>query len=166
MGRVPVKFSPKILFSLGVLLFFCFMVWEAREWRLQARLYPWTIGIPMVLLALMNIIQELRGKEKTDAASDAPADFQFTQTTDRALALRRTFNIFGWIFGFLAGMWLVGFSLTIAVLTFCFLKIQSEESWVLSLVLTGSAWLVYWGLFERTLRLPFPEGQVFLWLGY
>ena len=35
----------------------------------------------------------------------------------------------------------------------------------MSLVLTASAWLVYYVVFERTLLLPFPEGQIFRWLG-
>ena len=35
----------------------------------------------------------------------------------------------------------------------------------MSLILTASAWLVYYVLFERTLLLPFPDGKIFLWLG-
>jgi hypothetical protein len=35
----------------------------------------------------------------------------------------------------------------------------------MSLVLTSAAWLIFWGLFERALRLPLPEGKIFLWLG-
>jgi hypothetical protein len=154
-------------FSFLVLVFFCYLVWEAGEWRLQARLYPWAIGIPMILLAVINIVQELRGpKEEGESASNnAPADFQLTQTVDWAVAVRRTANILSWIVGFMAGIWLIGFSITVAGMTFGYLKIQSKEGWLMSLILTASAWLIYYVVFERTLLLPFPEGQVFRWLG-
>lgn len=154
-------------FSFVVLIFFCYLVWEAGEWRLQARLYPWAIGIPMILLAVINIVQELRGpkEESESASSNAPADFQLTQTVDWAVAVRRTANILTWIVGFMAGIWLIGFSITVAGMTFGYLKIQSKEGWPMSLILTASAWLIYYIVFERTLLLPFPEGQVFRWLG-
>ena len=156
--------TPRTLFSLLVLVFFGYLVWEAQEWRLQARLYPLAIGIPMIFLAVINIVQELRGRKK-EAASNTPVDFQLTQTVEPAVAVRRTLNMLSWIVGFLAGIWVLGFSITIAGMTFGFLKIQNKEGWRMSLVLTASAWLVYYVVFERTLLLPFPEGQVFRWLG-
>ncbi len=156
--------TPRTLFSLLVLVFFGYLVWEAQEWRLQARLYPLAIGIPMIFLAVINIVQELRGPKKEEA-SNTPVDFQLTQTVEPAVAVRRTLNMLSWIVGFLAGIWVLGFSITIAGMTFGFLKIQNKEGWRMSLVLTASAWLVYYVVFERTLLLPFPEGQVFRWLG-
>ena len=161
------RLTPRLGFSFLVLVFFCYLVWEAGEWRLQARLYPWAIGIPMILLAVINIFQELRGpKEESESASDnAPADFQLTQTVDWEVAVRRTANILTWIVGFMAGIWLLGFSITVAGMSFGYLKIQSKEGWPMSLILTAAAWLVYYVVFERTLLLPFPEGQVFRWLG-
>ena len=154
-------------FSILVLVFFCYLVWEAGEWRLQARLYPWAIGIPMIFLAILNIVQEFRGprEKEEDAARNTPSDFQFTQPMDMSVAVRRTITILSWIVGFLAGIWLVGFSITVAAMTFGFLKIQSKEGWPMSLILTASAWLIYYIVFERTLLLPFPEGQIFRWLG-
>ena len=156
--------TPRTLFSLLVLVFFGYLVWEAQEWRLQARLYPLAIGIPMIALAVINIVEELRGPKK-EAASNTPVDFQLTQTVELAVAVRRTLNMLSWIVGFLAGIWVLGFSITIAGMTFGFLKIQNKEGWRMSLVLTASAWLVYYVVFERTLLLPFPEGQIFRWLG-
>ena len=162
------RLTPRIGFSFLVLVFFGYLVWEAGEWRLQARLYPWAIGIPMILLAIINIVQELRGpKEEGEGAStNAPSDFQLTQTVAWDVAVRRTANILCWIVGFMAGIWLLGFSITVAGMTFGYLKIQSKEGWPMSLILTACAWLVYYVVFERTLLLPFPEGQVFHWLGF
>ena len=159
------KIRPQVIFSLIVFIFLVFFVYEAREWRLQARLYPWAIGIPMLVLALAQVFADLKGVIKSKPSDNAPVDFQFGQAMDSTLALRRTLNIFSWIFGFLIGIWLLGFSLAIPAMVFLYLKVQSGEKWILSLLLTGAAWFLFWGLFDWLLRLPFPDGQLFIWLG-
>jgi hypothetical protein len=159
------KLKSHIFFDLVVLLFFAFLVWEAKDWRLQARLFPWAIGIPMLLLATFQLVTDLKqGGERTPV--ERPTDFRFTRGIDPPLARRRTINIFCWVLGLFLGVWLVGFSLSIPLLVFLYLKVQTGEGWPLSLSLTAGAWVLYWGLFEQILRLPLPEGQIFLWMGF
>jgi Tripartite tricarboxylate transporter TctB family len=158
------KLRPAAIFSIIWLIFFIVWVYLAKDWRMQARLYPWAIGIPMVILAIVQVILDLRGVQRKQADA-APVDFQFTKNIDPALARRRTINIFSWILGFFLGIWLLGFVITIPLLVFTYLKIQSSESWGLSVALTAGAWLVFYGLFVRLLTLPFPQGLVLTWLG-
>jgi hypothetical protein len=161
---VHLKLRPQAIFSLVWLIFFIVWVYLAKDWRLQARLYPYAIGIPMVILAIIQVILDLKGVERkqTDAA---PVDFQFAQNIDPALARQRTINIFSWIFGFFLGIWLLGFVITIPLLVFSYLKLYSGERWGLSIILTAVAWLAFYGLFVRLLHLPFPEGLILTWLG-
>lgn len=159
------KIRPQAIFSFIVFIFFVLFVYEAREWRLQARLYPWVIGIPMVILALVQIFVDLKGETTSKPADGAPVDFQFGQAMDSAVARSRTINIMSWILGLFISVWLLGFPISIPLLVFLYLKAQSREGWILSLILTGTAWLVFWGLFDRLLHLPFPEPQLFVWLG-
>jgi hypothetical protein len=44
-----------LLVSVGILLLVVWMVWDAQAWTLRARLFPWTIGIPSIFLALMQV---------------------------------------------------------------------------------------------------------------
>lgn len=159
------KIRTQLFFSLLLLVFFVYFVWEARDWRLQARLYPWAIGLPMIILALIQVALDVKGVEEKKTSDGAPVDFQFGQTMDSAIARSRTFNIFAWILGFFVAIWLVGFSLAILLLLFLYLKVHSREPWGLSLILTAGGWVLFWGLFDRLLHLPFPEGQLFTWLG-
>ena len=159
------KFRPQFFFSLVILIFFAYFVWEAREWRLQARLYPWVIGVPMIALALAQIWLELKGLSREKTSGDVPVDFQFEQPVDPEIARSRTLNIFAWIVGFFVAIWLLGFSLAILLLLFFYLKVQSREPWLLSVVLTATGWLLFWGLFDRLLHLPFPEPRLLMWLG-
>jgi len=159
------KVRPAAIFSFCALIFFIVFVYQAQEWRLQARLFPWAIGIPMLVLAVIQVILDLKGVEDKKPADATPMDYQFTKEIEPAVAKRRAINIFSWIFGFLVSIWLLGFNITIPLLVFGYLKIQSSEPWGLSLGLTTGAWLVFYFLFVRLLTLPFPEGQVFMWLG-
>jgi hypothetical protein len=120
----------------------------------------------MLILAIVQLILDLRGIERKQPSDATPMDFQFQKTVDPALARRRTYNIFGWLFGFFISIYLLGFSITIPLMVFTYLKIQSKESWQISITLTAIAWLFFHFLFVRLLTLPFPEGLIFTWLGY
>lgn len=159
------KVRPQAIFSFVFVIFFIVFVYQALEWRMQARLYPMAIGIPMLVLAVIQVILDLKGVERkqTDAA---PVDFQFAQIVDPVLARKRTFNIFGWLIGFFIGIWLLGFTITIPLMVFTYLKVQSNEKWMISVILTTVAWAFFYFLFVKLLLLPFPDGMVFTWLGY
>jgi hypothetical protein len=159
------KVRPQAIFSFIFLIFFIVFVYLSQDWRLQARLYPWAIGIPMIIFALIQVILDLKGVERKQ--SDAtPMDFQFTKTVEPKLAKRRAIIMFGWLFGFFFSIWLLGFSITIPLMVFSYLKIQSNEKWTISIILTVMAWLFFYFLFVRLLNLPFPDGLIFTWLGY
>lgn len=160
------KVRPQAIFSFIFLIFFIVFVYQAQEWRLQARLYPWAIGIPMIILAFIQVILDLKGVDRKQK-DDAPVmDYQFSQTVEPKLARRRAITMFGWLFGFFASICLLGFSITIPLMVFSYLKIQSNEKWGISIVLTVLAWLFFYFLFVRLLTLPFPDGLIFTWLGY
>lgn len=159
------KIRPAALFSLAAFIFFCVFVYQAQEWRLQARLYPWAIGVPMVILALAQFILDLKGVKAKQTGDATPMDFQFTSDVDPSTAKKRAITMFAWLFGFFLGIWILGFNIAVGLMMFTYLKFQGKESWVLSISLTVIAWLFYYGLFVRLLNLPFPEGLLIGWLG-
>ncbi len=160
------KVRPQAIFSFVFLIFFIVFAYLAKDWRLQARLYPWVIGIPMVILAFIQVIFDLKGIERKQEDA-APVDFQFSQTAvEPAVARRRAINMFSWFFGFFFGVWLLGFSLTIPLMVFGYMYIQSKEKLWLSLTLTAIAWVFFYALFVRLLTLPFPDGMIFTWFGW
>lgn len=156
------------IFSFCALVFFIVWVYEAQDWRMQARLYPWAIGFPMVVLAIIQVILDLRGykaKETADGAPPVAMDFQFTKGIDAGTARKRALVMFAWLFGFFFLIWILGFTIGIPLMVFSYLKFQSGESWVLSITLTVIAFIFFWMLFVKLLTLPFPEGLIFGWLG-
>jgi len=160
------KITPAALFSFCAFVFFCVFVYMAQEWRLQARLYPWAIGIPMVVLAFIQVILDLKGIKAKQTADATPVDFQFTKEIDPATAKKRAIIMFTWLVGFFGLIWLFGFPIGIPLMMFSYLKFQGNESLGLSIALTVIAWLAFYGLFVKLLTLPFPEGAIFIWLGW
>jgi len=132
---------------------------------MQARLYPWAIGIPMLILALVQVILDLRGYKAKETSDGAPVDFQFTKTIEPAVARKRAITMFSWLFGFFLLVWLLGFEYGIPLMVFGYLKFQSNETWFLSIILTVLAFVAFWILFVKLLTLPFPQGLIFTWLG-
>jgi putative tricarboxylic transport membrane protein len=147
------------------LIFFIVFVYQAQEWRMQARLYPWAIGIPMLILALVQVVLDLKGYKPKETADGTPLDFQFTQAIEPEVARKRAITMFAWLLGFFLLVWLLGFEYGIPLMVFGYLKIQSNESWKLSIILTILAFAFFWVLFVKLLTLPFPEGLLFSWLG-
>jgi hypothetical protein len=43
---------------------FIVFVYQTPDWRLQARLYPWIIGIPMIILGIIQFILDAKGAER------------------------------------------------------------------------------------------------------
>ena len=132
---------------------------------MQARLYPWAIGIPMLVLAFIQVILELRGYKSKQPSDGAPMDFQFTKAIEPAVAKKRAIIMFGWLLGFFLLVWLLGFEYGIPIMVFSYLKFQSNESWRLSIILTVLAFIFFYTLFVKLLTLPFPQGLIFTWLG-
>jgi len=159
------KIRPAAIFSFCALIFFCVFVYQAHDWRMQARLYPFAIGIPMIILAIIQVIFDLKGIEsKTQDA--APVDFQMSQTVAPVVAFKRTVNIFSWCFAFFFGCWLVGFTITIPVIGFSYMYFHGKEKLWLSATLTVIAFIFFYSLFVRLLNLPFPDGAIQTWLGW
>jgi len=160
------KLRPAALFSLVVLIFFCVFLYEAKDWRMQARLYPYAIGIPMLICAIIQFVMDLRGVKAKESTDGAPMDFQFQQVNvSEEEARKRTLTMFGWMFGFFAMIWLIGYVIAIPLMVFTYLKFQSNESWLLSTTLTVIAFAFFYSLFVKLLTLPFPDGVVQTMLG-
>jgi Tripartite tricarboxylate transporter TctB family len=62
-----------LVFSFLILCIVIWMVWEARDWAFRAKLFPWTIGIPAIGLALLQMGFAIRNARRA-AADRARSD--------------------------------------------------------------------------------------------
>jgi len=139
-----------------------YALYASLAWPFRTALFPRLIALPILFLSLIELALSVWGSE-TEHEGHA-VDFQFTDTVEPALAMKRTIAIMIWTLGFLALIVLVGFPLAVPIFVFVYLKIAGRESWPLTIILTVTSWLFMEGLFNRLLHLPFPEGLILgLW---
>lgn len=153
-------------FALFILAVFAYVVYEAKfgfgDWEPRAALFPLVIGVPNLILAIVVFGEELFQSTRR-VASEAYA-LEKEPEIDPILARKRAVLIASWIVGFFLSIWLLGFTLSAAVASFLYLKFGAGEKWPISIILSVLAWAFFYGLFDYTLHLPFPEGELFLWV--
>lgn len=150
-----------VLFTLAIVVVLAAALWQSRGFGFRAGLFPWAIGIPVLAFAMLLLVLQLAGKEKRPASNLALSD----PGIPADVAARRTAEILGWIAGYLVAIWLLGFTLGGVLCTFLSLKAGSRERWPITISITAGAAAFIYFVFERGLRVPFPPGQVFTWLG-
>jgi len=149
------------LFIVGVL---ALALVQSRNFNIRAGLFPWAVGFPLLALALVQLFKEVSGK-----AGGRPLGRQVEEGEAEIpsnVVNRRTAGMFGWIVGYLLGMWLLGFPIGGALCSFIQLKFASREKWLITLILTAGLWAFVYLLFEQTLHVPFPDGYLFQLLGW
>ena len=152
-----------VAFTVFLLAVMVWAVFEARNWDIRARLFPWAIGIPVLVLVVVQLVGAVRSaRGATDSLSGTT---EIYGEMEPALALRRTLVIVGWMVGFAAGIWALGFAYGGTIGTLLYLKISAREKWLPSLAMAAGTSAFFW-IMATYLRVPFPRGAVLDMLGF
>jgi TctA family transporter len=152
-----IHFGSAALFTLVLIAVLAWALWQSRNFGYRAGLFPWVIGTPTLILAFFQLARDLVGKQKKAHAGFVETAEGRVEVAPK-LARQRTILIILWTVGFFLAIWLIGFSYAVPLTIFLYLKFAGNEKWPMTLAVTFFSWLFYWGLFERLLRVPFPEG--------
>jgi putative tricarboxylic transport membrane protein len=155
------RFSWEKVFSLSIIVGLALALLQSRHFDFRTGLFPWAIGFPVLSLTIFQLIMDFLGKGNR-RSGDHLGETGPELPTD--VVNRRTAGIFGWIVGYFVAIWLLGFSFGVPLCTFIQLKIFGREKWPQSLIYTASVWALIYGIFDRVLHVPFPTGDLFLWL--
>lgn len=151
------------VFSVGIVLLVGWFLWEARGWPFYSRLFPWSIGGGVLLLALAQLGVSVRA---TQSQGDFGRGTDAKSAVDESIGdKKRLVTICGWVVGYLAGIWLLGFRVGSLVLTIGFLKAAAGENSKVTPILGAVNYLFFLLLFDFALGVPLFEGIVPDWLG-
>jgi len=153
----------RLLFSLFLIAVGAYAVLSAYRWTFKAALYPLSVGIPLIILVLAQLILDLFGR--TEVARGPAVELEFAADVAPDVARRRVIAIFSWIAGFILFVFLAGFPVAVPLFIFSYLSLQSRVGWWPSVTLTAAAWGFFYGLFQRLLHLSFEAGLIQTWLG-
>src|SRR5882724_8191293 len=129
----------RILTSFIMLAAFAVAVGLAFTYAPEARFLPLVIGIPGLLLSLVQFVKELR----------EPAEPAVTSEEHR-----REGAMFVWFFVFVGGLVLFGFIYAGPALVAAYLFFSGREKWYVALAAAAFAWAILYGVFEQFLGLP------------
>ncbi len=159
-------------FTGALFLMIAWGLWEASKWELQASLMAWMIGLPTVALLGLQLGRQLMGTDEKPAQADGeePTAFnaalleQESEDIDPAEERRRTAGIIGWILGFAAAIWLLGFQFGVGLMTFLYLK-SAGENWFAVISITAAVLGAVVLAFDCGMHIFFAEGKLFVWTG-
>ncbi len=158
----------KVLMSLVMLAIFAGMVAMAATYPPETRFLPFVIGIPGIVLALIQVATEIVDARRAAApAAAAPARRATLRETTAAKAeaileppadVRREIVLLAYLVGLAAAILMLGFWLAIPLFVIAFLRFRERETWTLTLTLTASAWVVLYLVFDSVLGIIVHEG--------
>lgn len=157
------KSKGHLYFGTFVILVAGYAIFAASRWSFKTGLFPLAVAIPLLVLTLLHLYLEMFGAPET---SKGPAlETEFSNEVAPEIARRRVITIFSWMAGFVLLVYLLGFPLTVPLFVFFYLKIQSRVDSTRSILLTAITWVLFYGLFQRLVRIQFEAGVVQSWLG-
>jgi hypothetical protein len=123
------KFSFRHVFNVTVVVLLAIYVVTAWGYNPQARLMPLVVSVPILILAIVQMISDFRkgggpAKAKTITKEDEVAEKK---------KFKKEVNAFLWAIGLFLGFYLFGFVITTALFTFLSLKVRSRFGWKPSL---------------------------------
>jgi TctA family transporter len=155
------QFGAAAIFTSAVILVLATALWTSRNFGFRAGLFPWVIGIPTLALCFLQLPRDLRRKPKPAIAGEG---HEIEEVIAPELVRQRTISVIGWTVGFFVAIWLLGFPIAVPLMILVYLKIAGKESWLMTAQVTFFSWLFFWGLFEKLLSVPFPDGRLLSWI--
>ena len=98
----------------------------ALDWPFKAKLFPLSVGIPLLLLASVQLLQLIFGATETN--DSAAVDIEFSSDVPPEIERRRVIAAFSWIVGFIVCVYVFGFPLTVPLFIFVYLNYDSRAS--------------------------------------
>ena len=155
-------FSVKNLFSLFLIVWFAYGVYEARDYAFLAKIFPFYISLVLLIFAVISVILEVR------KVVDQADDLQDTSTgADLSVKWDIPMSVVWWRFSLYIGVilavygtiYLIGYPLAMSLFIFAFYRLLANASWIASVV-AGCTGLGFLALASHVLGMDWPIGLI------
>ena len=152
------RVTPSLLFTLLVALAAAGMVYTAKDWPLGTGMFPRSVGLPVLVMALFQLILDAyQSRKASGPGTQETGDLQVDWTMPAAEVAARGLTFAAWLLGMFFGILLLGFFITVPVFTLLYLKYQAKEGWPLTLGLTAAMLVFFVGVFDQILHIHWLE---------
>ncbi len=147
----------QILFTLFIVCVFIVALRASLDWPLRASILVLLLGGVGLILALSQLGMDFWGIFHEPAKAEGMSfEVPLLETSSRWGNL----EIWAWLIGLYAAIWLVSFPIGVPLWVFAYSKFYGSH-WITSLSLTTVAWAFIYGLFDRALHVPWPDSLLF-----
>lgn len=161
------KVKGTIIFALLLLAISLFFVLGSLSYDPVARQLPLVVGIPVIVLLLLQILMQLFPKsfarlERLDSRQVIQVDQSLMAQAKAVRAPReekgRELEYYGWIGGFLLAIYLMGYLTAIPLFLIGLLYLRLKEKLWVSLVVAAVMWAVAYIGFIQLMEVPLFKG--------
>ncbi len=150
------------LFSLFLIAWFGYGVWEARSYAFLAKIFPFYISLVLLIFAVISIFLEIR--TVVDQADDLHEKSSGSDlSVDWDMPMSVVWTRFGLYIGIILAVYiliyLVGYPLTMFLFIGLFYRFIAKAKWVTSLV-ASCAGLGFLALTSHLLGMDWPVGLI------
>jgi hypothetical protein len=150
------------LFSLFLILWFAYGVWEARDYAFLAKIFPFYISLVLFIFAVISIIVEIR--KAVDRAEDLHAQSSGSDlSVEWDMPMSAVWRRFGFFVGIILALYLsifvIGYPLAVSLFIGLFYKQVAKVGWVPSIVAAGAGF-AFLAMASKVLGMGWPEGLI------
>ena len=152
----------KNLFSVFLLVWFAYGVWEAHSYAFLAKIFPFYISLVLLIFIVISIIVEIR--KVVDEAEDLHGESSGSDlSVDWDMPISVVWQRFGLYVGLILGVYvfiyIIGYPLTLSLFICLFYRLVAKARWVAS-ILAGCAGFGFLALASKVLGMGWPEGLI------
>ncbi len=115
----------KIQYALTCIVILACMIglFAARGWNSTTALFPRVVGFPMLALAVIILVMEIRNrKHEKGLEEDAEVELE--------TMAGRMFKYMGWLIGFVVLIWAIGLVYSIPIYIFAYMMFVGKYRWL------------------------------------
>jgi len=162
--------------ALGFLVVAAWVLYQAGGWPFRTAVFPLATGVLLLVFALVKLAQSIVGRavpqprvahtRESDSTRPSPPPPDAADVADVpdvfATASRAEWRAaLAWMAAFFLLLWLVGALVAVPLFALVYLRAAARGSLVLAGTYALVAWLFIYGVFDRALRVPLPQGALF-----
>ena len=151
----------RVGFALFMVVIFAYGAYGVKDMVLGARIFPISVSVPGTILILIQLYREIRrslipdpeGTSNKERIIDVSSD----TTTEISVIYSRGLRFLYWILGLYAGIYVIGFKLSIPFFFVLFMRVEGKAPWrVIALVSGLSLYIIYFH-FQTLLGVYWPD---------
>ena len=154
------KITTRLLFTFGLVVFLAAFNLVALTFNYQARMMPLIIGVPVLLLAITQLVMEIRKATGAVTAEPKAAPKETTEETAARPGRRRLATTYGWVLAMMGLIYFLGFIITTFLYPLLYMKIVGGRSWKLSAGISLGALVFLYVVMINGLNVDLYDGIV------